>query len=74
MRFLSRNAAANSMMIFSVIMLACASIHHLYLRGSDAVDWDIDMIFMMNFVKFHMMAVNYKNAALLDENPVKSEK
>ena len=31
------------------------------------------MIFMMNFIKFHMMAINYKNAALLDD-PIKSEK
>ena len=67
MRFLPRNAAANSMIIFSVIMLACASIYHEYLRGDEAVGWDIDMIFMMNFIKFHMMAVNYKNAALLDD-------
>lgn len=66
MKFFERNTAANLMMIYSSLALFSASFYHWHL-AEDSSGWDIDLIFMMNFCKFHMLAVNYKNAGLLDD-------
>ena len=69
---LERHLAAKLMTIWSGTCLFLASINHFYLSGNEDGNWDIDLIFMMNFIKFHMMAVNYSNAGLLDD-PVKGK-
>ena len=62
--------------MYSATGLAAASFFHFRIAvaksGGAGGGWDIDLIFMMNFIKFHMMAVNYTNAAILDD-PVKGK-
>ena len=59
------------MTIWSGAWLLAVSYYHYYINPAEGA-MDIDMIFMMNFIKFHMMAVNYSNAAKLDD-PVASK-
>ncbi len=62
MRLMERHMAANVMTGFSVVCLIIAGMYHLHFKPKDNLTWDIDLIFMINFVKIHMMAVNYDNA------------
>ena len=71
MRFLERELASYAMTIFSGTCLLAVSYYHFEINPAEGT-MDIDMIFMMNFIKFHMMAVNYSNAAKLDD-PVASK-
>ncbi len=66
MRLMERHMAANVMTGFSVVCLIIAGMYHLHFKPKDNLTWDIDLIFMINFVKIHMMAVNYDNAVHLD--------
>ena len=59
------------MTFFSAICLFCASFYHFHINNMDG-GWDIDLIFMMNFIKIHMMTVNYVNAGKLND-PVLSK-
>ena len=68
MRMMERHLAANVMTAFSVVCLMIASTYHLHYKPKDNLTWDIDLIFMINFVKVHMMAVNYDNAVKLDSD------
>ena len=67
MRCFERHLASNLMTWFSALGLISASFYHFQIKMGKDSGWDIDLIFMMNFVKFHMMAVNYDNAAKLDD-------
>ena len=64
---LERQLASQLMTIWSGTCLFLTSINHFYLSGNEDGNWDIDLIFMMNFIKFHMMAVDYSNAGKLDD-------
>lgn len=72
MRCFERHLASNLMTWFSAIGLISASYYHFQINMAKSGGWDIDLIFMMNFVKLHMMAVNYDNAAKLDD-PVRGK-
>ena len=67
----SREVAGTLITVFSAISLFCASYYHFQVNQATG-GWDIDLIFMMNFIKLHMMAVNYVNAGKLDD-PVSSK-
>ena len=62
---LPRKQGAKLLTLVAVLGCGSASVYHLhYSQLSEG--WDIDIIFMINFVKLHMIAVNYENAAYLD--------
>lgn len=69
---LERHLAAKLITIWSGLCLFVTSYIHFHLSGNEDGNWDIDLIFMMNFIKFHMMSVNYSNAGLLDD-PIKGK-
>ena len=62
----SRTVGANLMTWWGAICLMSVSYYHYHVKGADDGSFDIDLIFMMNFVKLHMFAVNYDNAGKLD--------
>jgi len=66
MRLLPRFTATNCMSWFSLTCLVIAGVYHLHFKPEGAY-LDIDLVFMINFVKIHMMAVNYDNGFLLDK-------
>ena len=65
MRFLPRYAAANAMMAFSVFGMVYATCYRNWWSPADAEISYIDLIFEMNFIKLHMITVNYRNAGLI---------
>ena len=67
MRFLPRKTAATAMTVFSAVCLFAASFYHFHINNAKSGGWDIDLIFMMNFIKFHMLAVNYDNAGKMQD-------
>lgn len=72
MRCLPRSLGSNAMVWFSALSCMSASFYHFHMRDANEAQWDIDLIFMMNFIKIHMMATNYDNASKLDD-PVASK-
>ena len=54
------------MTIWSSVCLLAVSYYHFEINPAEGT-MDIDLIFMMNYVKLHMLAVNYSNAAKLDD-------
>ena len=72
MRFLPRGPASNAITVFSTVCLLWAGIYAKYIKQAEKHGWDIDLIIMINFCKFHMLAVNYENAGNLDDE-VKSK-
>ena len=64
---LPRKLGSNCMLYFSAISCASASYYHFHMRDANDAVMDIDLIFMMNLVKIHMMTVNYDNASKLDD-------
>ena len=71
MRCLERELASYAMTIWSSACLLAVSYYHYEINPTEG-SMDIDLIFMMNFVKFHMLANNYSNAGYLDD-PVKGK-
>jgi len=68
MRFLTQRKLAMQVMIaFSAFMLFSASFYHFKIKNAKSGGWDIDLVFMIFFCKFHMMAVNYYNAGKLED-------
>ena len=56
-----------TMIGFSALMLFSASFYHFKIKLAKSGGWDIDLVFMIFFCKFHMMAVNYYNAGKLND-------
>ena len=74
---LERHLAAKVMTFWSALCLFIFSdIHKIFSpiveEGPKHNKLGLDLIFMMNFVKFHMLANNYSNAGYLDD-PVKGK-
>ena len=77
MMCLERHTAAKLMTFWSAVGILIVSENHnnfsfdeeREMRGGGL---GLDLIFMMNFVKFHMLANNYSNAGYLDD-PVKGK-
>lgn len=61
-----RKLGSNLLTVVAVLGCGSASVYHLYFSKLSE-GYDIDIIFMINFVKLHMIAVNYDNAGLLDD-------
>jgi len=68
----SRTAGANLITWWGAICMISVSYHHFHIADANSGGLAIDLIFMMNFVKLHMFAVNYDNAGKLDD-PIKSK-
>jgi len=58
---------------FSAAALLLAQIYHFKIKEAKSGGWDIDLVFMINFCKFHMLAVNYKNAEKLSDTATAKE-
>lgn len=69
-RFNSRVNGANLVTWWGAIFMISVSFHHHHIAHESGT-LSLDLIFMMNFVKIHMFAVNYENAGKLDD-PSKS--
>ena len=66
-----RQLASTLMTFWTGLMLLFVTFSHLWL-SENSQELEIDIIFLMNSCKFHMMAVNYSNAEKL-EDPEKSK-
>ena len=71
MRCFERQLASTLMTVWTGVMLAFVTFCHLWI-SDNSQDLEIDLIFLMNSCKFHMMAVNYSNAGKL-EDPAQSK-
>lgn len=67
MQLLPRVQASYAISIFSTIVMFYAGIWAKYLKGEENHSLDVDLIVMINFIKLHMLAVNYDNAGKLDD-------
>ena len=66
-----RQLASTLMTFWTGMMLLFVTFSHLWL-SENSQELEIDIIFLMNSCKFHMMAVNYSNAEKLAD-PEKSK-
>ena len=66
MSFFERQLASTLMTVWSGVMLMFVTFSHLWI-SENSQDLEIDIIFLFNSAKFHMMAVNYSNAAKLED-------
>ena len=60
----SRTLTMKLMIGFSVVMVLMAQIYHFKIKEM-MHGFDIDLVFQINFCKFHMLAINYRNAEKL---------
>jgi len=72
MRCCSRATGANLIVWWGALCMVSVSYHHFHIADANSGGLALDLIFMMNFVKLHMFAVNYDNASKLDD-PVKGK-
>ena len=62
-----RTLVMRLMIAYSAVSLLIAQIYHFKIKEAQSGGWDIDLVFMINFCKFHMLAVNYLNAGNLKD-------
>lgn len=69
MKCCSRSTGANLIAWWGMIIMVSVSFHHYHLQegGVKSEGLALDLIFMTNFIKLHMFAVNYDNAGKLDD-------
>lgn len=69
MKCCSRTTGANLIAWWGMIIMVSVSFHHYHLQegGVKSEGLALDLIFMTNFIKLHMFAVNYDNAGKLDD-------
>ena len=61
---LPRKLGSNVMFMIALVGMLTVTTYHWYFSNKVG-QHDLDLIFMMNFIKLHMMAVNYENAGKL---------
>ena len=67
MRLFPRTLGSNLMTWFSFLCLLGSGFYAKYLKTGVNHAWDIDLAIQINFCKAHMLAVNYDNAGMLDD-------
>ena len=67
MKCCSRTTGSNLMTWWGAICMVGVSFHHFHIADALSGGLALDLIFMTNFVKIHMFAVNYDNAGMLDD-------